>query len=344
MNGPILGASVLSLRRVHAMARWGRALQSRGLAVLAALLLAVPAVGVSAQTAVTNTARVVNPAGLTCSDVAANPTCTRSAAVTTPVVPSGVAAIDFCPVGVPKPVFSLVNGVRISRYVPGAANDAFVPELDFPVAGDLNGLMVDPVRNRLLFLSRAGANTILWAYDAGNGGWYQAAAPFASNDLPRAGMTPAGIGYLIAGNNQTPQVWRVTPDAAPGSFGYTVQNIGNLAYDTPPTNTSSGDIAFDGEGQGWLSAGQDLYSIDFAAGLQAVRQARPLLNGVPSTINWAGVAFADDGRLFVADNSASSRYYAYDPATGALTPAAPTTAAASRDLASCAFPVQATPE
>ena len=344
MNGSILGSSLLSLRRVHAMSRWGRALQSRGLAVLAALLLSVPAAGVSAQTAVTNAARVANPAGLTCSDVAANPTCTRTAAVTTLVVPSGVPAVDFCPVGVPKPVFSIVNGVRISRYVPGAANDAFVPELDFPVAGDLNGLMVDPVRNRLLFLSRAGANTILWAYDAGNGGWYQAATPFASNDLPRAGMTPAGIGYLIAGNNQTPQVWRVTPDAAPGSFGYTVQNIGNLAYDVPPTNTSSGDIAFDGEGQGWLSAGQDLYSIDFAAGLQAVRQARPLLNGVPSTINWAGVAFADDGRLFVADNSGASRYYAYDPATGALTPAAPTVAVGSRDLASCAFPIQAQPE
>src|SRR5690606_31248271 len=73
-------------------------------------------------------------------------------------------------------------------------------------------------------------------------------------------------------------------------------------------------------------------------------QVRPLLNGSPSTINWAGVAFGADGTLYVADNTASSAYYAYEPATGVLTLAAPTGAGASRDLASCAFPQPAQPE
>jgi uncharacterized repeat protein (TIGR01451 family)/fimbrial isopeptide formation D2 family protein len=305
-----------------------------GALALAFGLLSVP---VLAQTSVTNIATVAPPDGV----VDANPGNDSDDALVS-VAPAAVD-YDFCPAGT-KSVYSVVNGVRISSYVPDAAGDAFVDALDFTVAGDLNGLMVDPVRNRLLFISRSGSNTILWAYDADNGGWYQAAAPFASPDFPRAAMGPDGIGYLIAGNNATPEVWRVTADPTPGSFAYTVQNIGTLTYDVAPTNNSSGDIAFDGNGIAWLSAGQDLYHIDFTAGLQAVRQARPLLNGSPSAINWAGIAFSEDGRLYVADNSASSSYYAYDPATNLLTQAAPTTAGGSRDLASCAFPVLAEPQ
>ena len=235
----------------------------RAIAVLlasAALSLAAP---VLAQTSVLNAAQVANPAGVSCSDVATNPTCLRSDDALVAVTPA-VADYDFCPAG-PKPLFGVVNGVAIARYQPGTGSDAMVPELAFPVAGDLNGLMVDPVRNRLLFVSRSGGNTILWAYDAGNGGWYQAAAPFASPDFPRAGMTPGGVGYLIAGNSSTPAVWRVTADPTPGSFGYTVQDIGTLTYNIAPTNTSSGDIAFDAAGAAWLSAGQDLYRIDFSA-------------------------------------------------------------------------------
>ncbi|MEZ0472918.1 isopeptide-forming domain-containing fimbrial protein, partial [Luteimonas salinilitoris] len=254
-------------------------------------------------------------------------------------------AYDFCPAGA-SPVFSIVSGVGIWRYEPGATADAAVPELDETISGELNGLMVDPVRNRLLFISRSGGNITLWAYDAGNGGWYQAAPTFAAPDFPRAGMTPDGVGYLVAGNSATPQVWRVTADPTPGSFGYSVGSIGNLSYDEAPTSNSSGDIAFDGNGVGWLVAGLDLYSIDLAGGsLAAVRQTRPLMaDGSPSSTSWAGVAFADDGTLYVADNTASSAYYAYDPATGTLTQAAPTGAGASRDLTSCAFPVLAEPE
>ncbi|HET6783089.1 MAG TPA: isopeptide-forming domain-containing fimbrial protein, partial [Pseudoxanthomonas sp.] len=295
-----------------------------------------------AQTSVDNVARIVNPAGLSCSDVATNPNCERTDNAVVAVTPAAVD-YDFCPVGIDKPVFSIVNGVRISRYDPGAGNDAFVDDLDFTVAGNLNGLMVDAVRNRLLFISRSGSSSILWAYDSDNGGWYQATAPFVSPDFARAGMAPDGTGYLIAGGVATPEVWEVTADPTPGSFGYTVQNIGTLSYDIAPTDLGSGDIALDAAGAGWLSAGQDLYRIDFSASLQAVRQTRPLLNGSPAAINWEGVAFADDGTLYVADNSGSSSYYAYNPATGALTPTVPTTAVASRDLASCAFPTIAPP-
>ncbi|MEG3791817.1 OmpA family protein [Lysobacter sp. CCNWLW3] len=335
MNRSICGVRAYSVEPLRAVL--GRTL--RNVFFLGALALAIVPTA-HAQTSVDNVARVSNPAGLSCSDAATNPTCERIDNAVVGVTPA-VPAYDFCPSTGAKPVFSLANGVRISAYPPGSANDAFVTELDFAIAGDLNALMVDPVRNRLLFVSRSGGNTLLWAYDAANGGWYQAAAPFASADFPRAGMGPNGVGYLISGGSATPDVWRVTADPTPGSFGYTVQNIGTLSYDIAPTNLSSGDIALDGDGMGWLSAGQDLYRIDFGASLQAVRQVRPLLNGAPSTISWAGVAFADDGRLFVADNGASSSYYAYDPATGVLTQSAPTVAVASRDLASCAFPTLA---
>ncbi|TMN18089.1 OmpA family protein [Pseudoxanthomonas sp. X-1] len=252
-------------------------------------------------------------------------------------------ATDFCPATGTRAVYSIVNGVDIYRYTPGAGNDAVVPALHVTVSSNVNGLMIDPVRNRLLFVSRpTNSTTVLWAYDAGNGGWYQAVPEFASPDFPRAGMTPGGVGYLIAGGSSTPQVWRVDPN--PTGYGYTVQNIGNLTYDIAPTDLGSGDIAIDADGAGWLSAGQDLYRIDFANSLVAVRQTRPLLNGAPSTINWAGVAFADDGTLYVANNSGTSRYYGYNPQTGALTAGAPTTANGSRDLASCAFPRLSEPE
>ena len=310
-----------------------------GLAVSASVSFVVP---VTAQasiggTTVSNTALVSGGGDAGCP--AATARC--SSTVSTPVV--GVPAYDFCPIGASKPIFSLVNGARISRYEPGAASDAFVPALDFTVAGDVNGMMVDPVRNRLLFVSRSGGNTILWAFDAANGGWYQAATPFASPDFPRAGMSATGVGYLIAGGSATPQVWRINASTAPGSFAYTVALLGNLSYDFAPSDLGSGDIAFDASGAGWISAGRDLYKVDVAT-LLAIRQTQPLLNGSPSTINWAGVAYAADGTLYLASNGAPSRYFGYNPATGVLTQAAPTTANASRDLASCAFPAQAAPQ
>ncbi|NZA28521.1 DUF11 domain-containing protein [Luteimonas sp. SJ-92] len=308
------------------------------LLVLSVLAGAFSGMAALAQSAVVNTATIAPPAGT----VDPDPDNDSDDAVLS-VTPLAVE-YDFCPAG-QDAIFSIVNGVEIWRYDAGAGADAAVPELEATVSGDLNGLMVDPVRNRLLFISRSGGNTILWAYDADNGGWYQATAPFVSPDFPRAGMTPGGVGYLIAGNNATPEVWEVTADPAPGSFGYSVANIGNLSYDQGPSNTSSGDIAFDANGVAWLSAGVDLYKVDLGGGsLVAQRQVRPLLNGAPAGINWAGVAFAADGTLYVADNTASSAYYAYDPATGVLTQAAPTGAGGSRDLASCAFPALAEAE
>ncbi|MDH5822406.1 isopeptide-forming domain-containing fimbrial protein [Luteimonas sp. RD2P54] len=306
--------------------------------LLSALAGAFGTMAALAQSVVTNTATVAPPAGT------ADPDPDNDSDDAVLSVAPLAAAYDFCPAG-PGAIFSLVNGVGIWRYDAGAGADAAVPELDAAISGDLNGLMIDPVRNRLLFISRSGTDIVLWAYDAANGGWYQAAPAFSAPDFPRAGMTSGGVGYLIAGNNTTPEVWEVTADPTPGSFGYAVNNIGNLSYDQAPSNTSSGDIAFDGNGVAWLSAGVDLYKVDLAGGsLVAERQVRPLLNGAPSGINWAGVAFAADGTLYVADNTASSAYYAYDPATGVLTQAVSTGAGGSRDLASCAFPVLADPQ
>ncbi|HEY4529724.1 MAG TPA: isopeptide-forming domain-containing fimbrial protein, partial [Luteimonas sp.] len=299
--------------------------------LLVACAAALPVSALHAQS-VTNTATVSPPAGVFDPDETNN---TASATFDVSTVP----AYDFCPAGA-SPVFSLVNGVEIWQHEAGSSVDERVDELTAPVAGNLNGLMVDPVRNRLLFVQRVGSsNSVIWAYDAANGGWYQAVPSFASPDFPRAAIGPDGIGYLVAGGTNTPDVWRLTPDVTPGSFGYSVARVGQLSYDNPPTDPGSGDIAFDAAGEAWLSAGRDLYTIDFdAPTLVAVRQVRPLLNGNPSTLNWAGVAFGSDDALYVADNGGNGGYYAYDRATGALTRTASTGAGASRDLASCAFP------
>jgi uncharacterized repeat protein (TIGR01451 family) len=259
------------------------------------------------------------------------------------------AAYDFCPAG--STIFNVVNGPAIWSYDPATDVDSLVAPVSVPVAGlpagaNLNGLMLDRPNNRLLFVSRPTATTTqLWAYDPDHPtspGWYAAAPAFTSEDFPRAGMTSDGVGYLMAGNNATPQVWRVTSN---GPYTYAVSLLGTMTYDVAPTNNSSGDIAFDGNGVAWLSAGEDLYSVDLDGGsLTAVRQAKPLLGGVASTISWAGVAFADDGRLFVANNGASGAYYAYDFATGVLTLQEATGADSARDLTSCAFPTPAEPD
>src|SRR5690606_1248354 len=95
---------------------------------------------------------------------------TDSAAVTVSAVPS----YDFCPAGAGA-LFSVVNGVEIWRLDAGVPADSRVDVLSAPVPGNLNGLMVDPVRNRLLFVQRADAGrNVIWAYDAANGGWYEA--------------------------------------------------------------------------------------------------------------------------------------------------------------------------
>ena len=251
-------------------------------------------------------------------------------------------AFPFCPAaGDPAQVFSLVNGVDIYGYMPaGATPDQLLALLPATVSGNLNALMLDPLRNRLLMIQRSsGTESTLWAYDAANGGWYVAFGPFVSPDFPRGGFDANGTGYLLgAGSN--PDVWKVESSSA---FGYTATLIGVMNYDHAPTDTGSGDIAFDSSGRAWLAAGQDLYQLDLSGNspFTAVRQTRPLLGGSPSTIGWAGIAFAGDGTLILANNTPSpSAYYQYNPATGVIVHLSDTTANASRDLASCAFPAR----
>ena len=249
---------------------------------------------------------------------------------------------DFCPApGGTSPILSVMNGIDIWAYTPpGAGPDVLLP-LTQAITGNLNGLMVDPVRNRLLSVQQAGGGSVvLWAYDAANGGWYAAAPAVPVSDFPRGGMTAAGIGYLVTGGS-SPSVWRVEPDLG-NPFAYTLSDIGTLTYSHAPTDAGSGDIAFDGNGDGWLVAGQDIYRVDIGA-MTATRQTRP--SGSPGYA-WAGAAFGDDGRLYIANNApaADSAYYAYDPVDGTLTLASDTVANGSRDLASCAFPVPAEPE
>lgn len=271
------------------------------------------------------------------------PTC-APCSVEHPLVPP--PAFPFCPAaGDPAQVFNVVNGVEIYGYTPpGTAPDVPLPLVPATISGNLNALMLDPVRNRLLLIQRSsGTQSTLWAYDPANGGWYVAFGPFTSPDFPRGGFNAAGTGYLLAGGT-SPEVWEVVSSS---TFGYTVAPIGTMNYDNAPTDTGSGDIAFDGGGRAWLAVGQDIYHLDLGGGspFTAVRQTRPLLGGSPSTIGWAGIAFAADGTLILANNAPSpSAYYQYDPATGVIIHRVDTTANAARDLTSCAFPIQLEPE
>ncbi len=293
----------------------------------------------TAGTTAINTASVSGGGDPGCTAVGDCP----SPPVNTVIEPTS-AAYSFCraPGGsaISNATYGIVNGVQIARYEPNAGADAAVPELALPtVGGDVNALMIDPARDRLLF--HAGTSSQLWAYDADNGGWYVAATGVTGN-FPRGGMTAAGVGYLMAGGT-SPAVSRIDPN---GTYGYTVTNIGNVTYDIAPTGSnSSGDIAFDANGDAWLLVGRDLYLVDMTT-LAATRQARPLIGGAVPTIDFAGVAFADDGSLYLANNAGGggSAYYRYDFATGALTQSATTAAGGSRDLASCAFPAQAEPD
>ena len=310
--------------------RWARAAAAGMVLALVAGFGGLTAPAARAQAAsVVNVATVTAPEG-TNDTVPGNNT--GSATVTI----SAAAGYSFCaaPTGTAaaNDIYSIVNN-GIARYAPGAGADANVPELAFPpgVTGDLNALMVDPTTDRLLFHR----NNQVWAYDADNGGWYVAAtgAPLNQN-FPRGGFNASGNGYLVLGGGN-PAVVRLDPS---GPFNYTATSLGNLTFDVPPTgSTGSGDIAFDGAGNAWMLVGRDLYIVDFTT-MQAVRQTRPLLNGGVPTIDFAGIAFAQDGSLYLGFNG-SAAYYRYDFATGELTRTGTASAAGSRDLASCAFPV-----
>src|SRR5690606_22935461 len=111
-------------------------------------------------------------------------------------------AFPFCPAaGDPARVFNVVNGVEIYGYTPpGTLPDVLLPLVPAAISGNLNALMLDPVRNRLLMIQRSsGTQSTLWAYDPANGGWYVASAAFTSPDFPRGGFNAAGTGYLLGG-------------------------------------------------------------------------------------------------------------------------------------------------
>ena len=56
------------------------------------------------------------------------------------------------------PVYSLTNGVLIHRFVPGGTREV-VSDLTQTISGTLNGLMIDPIKNRL---TTDPAGTIFW--------------------------------------------------------------------------------------------------------------------------------------------------------------------------------------
>jgi uncharacterized repeat protein (TIGR01451 family) len=281
------------------------------------------------------------PPGAACSS---NATVSCANAPTDITLPSA-QAFDFCAANTIWNITGTGLGTATAtaqspRYTIGGS-EALLPALDKLIPnGSFNGNMVDPVRNRLMFYNRVGSASQLWAYDAGNGGWYVASS-FSSVDIPRAGMNQAGIGYLVGGG-ANPPVYRVTSSS---TYGYTVATAGNLTYSATPTDLGSGDIAFDAAGNGWMVVGQDVWKIS-AASLAAnapvaVRQQRPVLNGTPINFSLAGIAFGSDGRLYVANvgPTPASGYYALDLETSVLTRVANATGA--RDLASCAFPALA---
>ncbi len=299
------------------------------------------AVAAAAAPNVTNTARVSG---------GGDPTCPASGATQARCNPSDptpvntAPAINFCAVDSLYNVTQAGGVGSFYQYNIGGTSDVHVPALDFTVTGNLNGLMVDKERNRLLFISYSVGVVHLWAYDPDNGGWYEAATARTGPDMPRAGMTKEGVGYLIAGGSLTPEVWRIDPPLDPLDFDYSITPIGTMSYDIRPTDLGSGDVAFDDAGNGWMTAGQDLYKINFTGSSPvAVRQQRPLLNGAPSPLLWAGVAFSGTGDLYVATNSNPSRYFRLDLGNGTLTEVGPTTANQARDLASCAFPASPQP-
>jgi uncharacterized repeat protein (TIGR01451 family) len=277
---------------------------------------------------------------------------------TTDPVPSNNTATDTNTQAVPTFNFCAANTIynhdqtgsgatfaqRTHRFDTTTATESTIAGLllSLPGALDVNALMIDPVTNRLITVVHTGPGpSQLWAYDAANGGWY-AASPTFTGLVPRGGMNASGVGYLI-GNGSTPPVWRVQ---ASGAFTYSVTSIGALSYNVPPTDLLSGDLAFDGNGIGWLAVGRDLWTIDFSvAPLRAIRQQRPTLNGSPLAFNLSGIAFGTDGDLYVANSgnpSPASAYYRVDLNAGTITLVA--SASNVRDLASCAFPVQVPPE
>ncbi|WP_158238431.1 MULTISPECIES: DUF7507 domain-containing protein [Luteimonas] len=297
------------------------------LALAFTLIAGVSHLAIAQSSTVTNVATVTAPAGRNDVDPTSN---TGSATVAI-----GASGPDFCAAG---DVFSVINGVGIYRYSTASQTDVRVPELDAPITGDLNALMVDPSGDRSRLLFHAAGTGVIWAFDPTHPtspGWYETGAVVSAN-LPRAGMTESGVGYLVSAvtGPVTARVASMYRLERNGAYGYTVSGPTTLRYDVSPSDLGSGDIAFDDQGFGWLVAGSDLYRVDVTAGT-ATRQQN--FTGAPTAVNYAGAAFGSDGRLYVVNNSGGA-YYAMDLDTGTMAPAGTSTSGMGRDLASCAFP------
>ena len=264
----------------------------------------------------------------------------RASATIGPVEVPAIPVVNVCPAD--GGIFGVVNGAGFRRFVPGTSTDETVGEIAISLPGNPDGLMVDAARNRLLFHTSAnGSGGEVWAYDASNGGWYQTGAVIVA-DLPRAGMTRNGVGYLVTPvTGRTARMYRLDPA---GTFGYTAGAPTTLTYDIAPSDMGSGDIAFDQDGTGWLVTGADLYRVDVNSGTATLQQR---FTGAPSGAVYAGAAFGADGKLYVVVD-ATGAYYAMDLATGTMTPAGTSSQTSGsdrgRDLASCSFPLIEPPQ
>jgi fimbrial isopeptide formation D2 family protein/uncharacterized repeat protein (TIGR01451 family) len=303
-------------------------------AMLSLVLTFVPFAPAIAQAPLklTNTAMVKATAPVTDADETNN---TDSAVVEV----SAAATYNFCPGG--GEIYSIGRGGAIWRHEPGLSGPATeVTELG--VIGDTltEALMVDPVRNRLLYWTltvpaTGGPDEIgIRVYDGNGGGWSSMPIDFPPEGKMGA-VAPDGRAYIANGAGSVREVLRLDP--LPGSTGYTATKLGTLEFDEYSGADPAGDMAFDADGVAWIVAGKALYSADLSAGdLRATKRAD--LSAIDDRID--GVAFVADGRLLLAEwrSGISPTYYLYDLRTGEVSPGPTAAEPLVSDLASCAFP------
>ena len=303
--------------------------------MLSLVLASVPLAPAIAQDSLTNTV-TVTPAASVVDGTPDNNTANAVVGVTTN------QTYDFCPAG---QSYSVDPWGAIWRH------DAALGAAPTPVAGIPSGpasrwgvdaLMVDPVRNRLLYVggSGGGGNMRLWVHDGNGGGWAVASDIGGFGGATMGAVAPDGNAYVVRGG----VVGRFVPQ--PGGAQYTVNSIGSLVYDEAPAS-DPGDLAFDAGGIAWIVAGKGLYSANLSSGdLQATKRAD--LSGISGRIQ--GVSFTADGRLLLATYSvvpgpgSEPTYYIYDPRTGEIDSGPPAAESRIYDLTSCSRPSAIDPD
>ncbi|MGH8086129.1 MAG: OmpA family protein [Lysobacter sp.] len=244
---------------------------------------------------------------------------------------SAAADYNFCPAG--GTMFA-IEGLQLTQRVPHAAIPELTDSALDPAVFSGNALMIDPVRNRLLYVARGGGQTLLRAYDYNLAGWYTAATLPAALDPKAGAMTVDGVGYLLEGG-ASPAVWRV--DLAPNGNDYVVTAAGSLAYDHDPAGGDPADIAFDAGGVAWLVVGDDMYTVDLGAGSVATRRQATLTTYGSA---FESLAFSAGNQLYMFPGGAAIAHGAYNPAAGNQT-TEPVPQSGGSDGASCALPVLA---